>query len=61
MKVGGFDSRGPVSEYGYWGEHPDYPVKDWKYLIENDDIRSGYWDWVEAKIEEVEIAKAENG
>ena len=34
-----------------WAEDPDYPVSDWKYQIENNDTRRGYWDWVEAQRE----------
>ena len=32
--------------HGYWKEHPDYPVEDWKYQVANSDTRKGYWDWV---------------
>jgi len=32
--------------FDYWGEHPDYLVEDWQYLIANGDTREGYWDWV---------------
>lgn len=35
---------------GYWGEHPHYPINDWKYEVNNDDTRRGYWEWVEACI-----------
>ncbi len=31
---------------GAWGEHPEYPARDWKYEVANDDTRLGYWDWV---------------
>ena len=34
-----------------WAEDPDYPVEQWKYEVENDDTRRGYWDWVEAQRE----------
>lgn len=37
--------------YGQFGEHPRYPVEDWKYEIQNDDTRRGYWEWVAASIE----------
>lgn len=33
-----------------WDEHPDFPVSDWKYEVENDDIRIGYREWVDSKI-----------
>jgi hypothetical protein len=32
--------------YGYWGEHPHYPVSDWQLEVANDDTRDGYWHWV---------------
>lgn len=31
---------------GTWGEHPDYPVRDWKREVDNNDTRLGYWEWV---------------
>lgn len=34
-----------------WGEHPDFPVADWQYEVENDSTRLGYWAHVEAEIE----------
>jgi len=30
-----------------WAEDPDWPVSDWKYDVQNDDTRLGYWEWVE--------------
>jgi len=31
---------------GYWGPgHPKYPVEDWRYLVANDEVRQGYWNW----------------
>lgn len=35
---------------GHWGEDPRYPVSDWKYEVANDDTRSGYWEWVAARM-----------
>lgn len=40
-----------IEKYGYWGEHPDHVVDDWKYEIENDDTRQSYWQWVESELE----------
>lgn len=37
---------------GTWGEHPKFPISDWKLEVENDDTRRGYWDWVAARLEE---------
>jgi hypothetical protein len=36
---------------GHWGEHPDYPARDWKHEVVDGNTRLGYWDWVEAQIE----------
>ena len=36
---------------GYWGEHPQYPLCDWRFEVNNNDTRSGYWDWVVDKME----------
>lgn len=41
----------PERVQGYWSENPDYPVEDWKYEVQNNDTRQGYWDWVESQIE----------
>lgn len=37
---------------GFWGEHPEFPVVDWKYDVDNGDTRLGYWAWVASRIEE---------
>ena len=31
---------------GMWGEHPEFPVDDWLYEVDNGDTRLGYWVWV---------------
>lgn len=36
-------------EKGYWGDHPKYPIEDWRYEIANNDTRQGYWEWVYAQ------------
>jgi hypothetical protein len=33
-------------EYGFHGEHPDYPRLDWQYEAGNGDTQLGYWEWV---------------
>lgn len=38
-------------EFGYWAEHPKYSISAWKYEVENNDTRNGYWDWVANCIE----------
>lgn len=40
------------AEFGYWGEHPEYPVECWKYQVANGNTRCGYWEWVERAVEE---------
>ena len=40
-----------IAAYGYWGEHPDYALKDWKYEVANGDTRAGYWEWVAGAIQ----------
>jgi len=40
-----------IEEHGEWGEHPTFPLSDWKYEVENDDTRQGYWSWVASKVE----------
>ena len=38
---------------GYWdGEHPEYTLSDWKYAVQSNDTRLGYWHWVKLSIEE---------
>ncbi len=36
--------------YDYWGEHPDYPLQDWRYDVADDNTRLGYWQWVVDRI-----------
>jgi hypothetical protein len=40
------DAATLLKKFEYWGEHPDHSISDWKYEIENDHTRLGYWDWV---------------
>jgi len=35
-----------ITEYGNWGEHPQFPLCDWQYEVNNNDTRAGYWHWV---------------
>lgn len=37
--------------YGPWGEHPGYPIEDWKHEVADDSTRQGYWEWVAARAE----------
>lgn len=38
----------------YWANDPEHPVGDWKYEVENNDTRLGYWEWVQARKDEGE-------
>lgn len=35
-----------------WGEHPRFPMSDWRYAVASEYTRSGYWDWVSWKLNE---------
>jgi hypothetical protein len=41
---------------GHWSDHPDFPVRDWRFEVANGDTKLGYWDWCVSMIE----AKNEN-
>jgi len=51
VSADGTDPHALAERYGLDGEHPDYPRKDWKYEVTNDDTKLGYWDWVSHKAE----------
>jgi hypothetical protein len=40
---------------GYWGYHPIHLVADWRYEVDNEDTRQGYWEWVVNQIEAKKI------
>jgi hypothetical protein len=35
-----------------WAENPNYPIRDWRYEVANDDTRLGYLAWVAHQEEE---------
>lgn len=37
---------------GYWTEHKDHPLADWRYEVANDDTRESYDEWVVNRIEQ---------
>jgi hypothetical protein len=41
---------------GYWGAHPDYLPEDWQYEVANRVTRCGYWEWVEARVQNAKDA-----
>ena len=38
--------------HGYWSEHPDHPLEDWRSEVINRDTKQGYWDWAIAREDE---------
>lgn len=38
----------------YWGEHSSHSLEDWRYEVQSDDTRLGYWDWVKVQIDQQE-------
>lgn len=40
------------STHSHWDEHEDYPAKDWRYEVENNETRLSYAEWVDGKIEQ---------
>lgn len=42
-----FDGNGVLDVVYDDGEHPDYPMSDWKYEVLSGDTRLGYSDWVD--------------
>lgn len=50
-----------IEEYGYWSEHPKFPMTDWVYSVGNDDTRTGYWQWVAKQIIEEEEEDGTSG
>ena len=35
-----------TDEFGYWNEHPEYPLGRWEYAVRNRRTRQSYWSWV---------------
>lgn len=35
-----------------WGQHPDYPMKEWQAEVCELDTRLGYWEWVTHRLQE---------
>jgi hypothetical protein len=42
------DAKNLSENYGYWKEHPDHPVLEWKEEVASGETRLGYWEWVVA-------------
>jgi hypothetical protein len=38
----------------YWGEDPRVPLCEWQYEVRNGDTRLGYWEFVQARMDEDE-------
>lgn len=39
------------STHSHWEEHEDFPARDWRYEVENNETRLSYAEWVDGKIE----------
>jgi hypothetical protein len=35
-----------MNDKDYWGEDPDYTIKNWVADIQDGNTRMGYWEWV---------------
>lgn len=35
-----------IKTYTSWGEHPAFPLADWRAEVTSNDTRLGYWAWV---------------
>lgn len=42
----------PDDRYGGQGEHPRFRKFDWRHEVNSGSTLRGYWEWVEAQIEE---------
>jgi hypothetical protein len=40
-----------------WASDEQFPVEDWRYEVENDDTRRGYWDWVASQREQAQFER----
>ena len=40
------------AEGDHWSEDPDYPLRDWRHEVADDNTRLGYWQWVRDRREE---------
>jgi hypothetical protein len=44
---------------GYWeGQHPAYPIGDWKTEVRDGYTRAGYWEWIANQIEADQVFDA---
>lgn len=44
-------SRFEPNDEGSWGEHPNYPMDDWRDEVNQGHTRLGYWVWVVHQLE----------
>lgn len=52
MTTTNIDARLLADKYGYWKQHPKFPLADWQYEVANNDTRVGYWEWVATQLRE---------
>lgn len=50
-------SRDP--DFDYWGEDPTWSLEDWRYEVNNNDTRQGYWEWVATQKEAAAMESAQ--
>lgn len=48
-----------AEEFGYWNEHPRFPLSTWQEEVSNDDTRRSYWAWCVVQ-EECEVLNQED-
>ena len=39
-----------AARFGFGGEHPDYPLSDWRDEATAGETILGYWDWVDGRL-----------
>jgi len=44
-----------VEQFEHWGNHPDYPIEDWRHEVADDNTRLGYHEWVDHQREIAEM------
>ena len=40
------DTEDLIESYGYWEEHPEYPLHQWCEAVRLDETRLVYWAWI---------------
>ena len=48
-----------IETYTSWGEHPAFPLVDWRAEVTSNDTRLGYWEWVANQLWDLEVHRNE--